>query len=60
MQHPEAADTIVAEDHVCLSDHEKWLLIDAIAELVAEGKLTDYCELHQQKRRCIERRPRGP
>ena len=59
MQHPQETDTIVTEGHVCFDDSEKWILIDAIIELVAEGKLTDYSQLQQQ---CafVERRSRGP
>lgn len=59
MQHPQEADSIVTEGLVCLDDSEKWILIDAILELVAEGKLTDYSQL-QQHCASVERKSRGP
>jgi hypothetical protein len=47
MQQSPKADMIAVEDIVRLNDYKKWLLIDAITELIAEGELPYYGQLQK-------------
>ena len=60
MQHYPKADPTAVEDLIRLDDYEKWLLIDASTELIAEGELSRYDQSQQQKHAFVERRSRGP